>query len=51
MLLLCFSIETIPLLTPSTNCLQYILLTLQLEWTNRCACFNTYSTYNNPKTT
>lgn len=28
------------------NSLQYFSLTLQLEWTNHCAYFNTYSKYD-----
>lgn len=47
---LCFSPETIPLFTKATNCIQYFLLTLQLEWTKRCTYFITYSKYNCPKT-
>lgn len=35
-MLLRLSPEMIPLFT-STNCLQYVLLTLQIEWTNHCA--------------
>ena len=48
--LLFFSPEMIPLFTSSIkNSLQYFLLTLQLEWTNHCAHFNTYSNYDSPE--
>lgn len=50
MMLLCFSLDMIPLFTSFTNCLQHLFLTPQLVWTNRCTYFNAYSKYNGPET-
>lgn len=50
---MCFSPETVPLFTSSTNSLQYFCfpLTLRFEWTDHCAfSLNTqYSKYDSLK--